>query len=57
MDLNEYTPEEVFDEFFLKDRMWTKLSENTTKYVHAKLRQATDNGGKDPIELLSEGVD
>ena len=37
--------------------MWTILSENTNKYVHTKLRQAKDNGDKDPIELLSEGVD
>ena len=37
--------------------MWTILSENTNKYVHAKLRQAKDNGDKDPIELLSEGVE
>ena len=37
--------------------MWTILSENTYKYVHAKLRQAKDKGDKDPIELLSEGVD
>ena len=37
--------------------MWTLLSENTNKYVHAKLKQAKDNGEKDPIELLSEGVD
>ena len=36
--------------------MWTILSKNTNKYVHAKLRQAKDNGDKDPIELLSEGV-
>ena len=56
MDLNEYTPGAVFDEF-LEDRMWTILSENTNKYVHAKLRQANHNGNKDPIELLSEGVD
>ena len=56
MDLNEYTPDAVFDEFF-EDRMWTKLSENTNRYVHAKLRQAKDNGDKDPIELLSEGVE
>ena len=56
MDLNEYIPGAVFDEFF-EDRMWTILSENTNKYVHAKLRQAKDNGDKDPIELLSEGVD
>ena len=56
MDLNEYTPGAVFDEFF-EDRMWTILSENTNKYVHANLRQAKDNGHKDSIELLSEGVD
>ena len=56
MDLNEFTPGAVFDEFF-EDRMWTILSENINKYVHAKLRQAKDNGDKDPIELLSEGVD
>ena len=56
MDLNENTPGEVFDEFF-EDRMWTILSKNTNKYVHAKLKQAKDNGEKDPIELLSEGVD
>ena len=37
--------------------MCTILSENTNKYVHVKLRQAKDNGDKDPIELLSEGVD
>ena len=37
--------------------MWTILSENTNKYVHAKLRQAKDKGDKDPIELLSEGAD
>ena len=37
--------------------MWTILSENTNKYVHTKLRQAKDNEDKDPIELLSEGVD
>ena len=35
MDLNEYTPGAVFDEFF-EDRMWTILSINTNKYVHAK---------------------
>ena len=56
MDLNEFTPGEVFDEFF-EDRMWTILSENTNKYVHAKVRQAKENGDKDPIELLSGGVD
>ena len=27
------------------------------KYVHTELRQAKDNWDKDPIELLSEGVD
>ena len=37
--------------------MWTILSENTNKYVHAKLREAKDKGDKDPIELLSEGAD
>ena len=42
---------------FFEDRMWIILSENTNKYVHAKLRQAKDNWDKDPIELLSEGVD
>ena len=56
IDLNEFTPGAVFDELF-EDRMWTLLSENTNKYVHAKLKQAKDNGEKDPIELLSEGVD
>ena len=56
MALNEFTPGAVFDEFF-EDRMWTILSENINKYVHAKLRQAKDNGDKDPIELRSEGVD
>ena len=56
MNLNKYTPGTVFDEFF-EDRMWTILSENTNKYVHTKLRQAKDNGDKDPIEMLSEGVD
>ena len=56
MDLNEYTPGAVFDEFF-EDRMQTIQSKNTNKYVHAKLKQAKDNGDKDPIELMSEGVD
>ena len=56
MDLNEYTPGAVFDEFF-EDRMLTILNENTNKYVHAKVRQTKDNRDKDPIELLSEGVD
>ena len=55
MGLNEYTPGAVFDEFF-EERMWTILSENTNKYMHTKLKQAKDNGDKDPIELLSEGV-
>ena len=55
MDLNEFTPGAVFDEF-CEDRMQTILSENTNKYVHAKLRKAKDNEDKDPIELLSEGV-
>ena len=39
-----------------KYRIWTIMSGNTNKYVHAKLRQAKVNGDKDPIELLSEGV-
>ena len=56
MDLNEYTQGAVFDECF-EDRMRTILSENTDKYVHAKLKQEKDNGEKDPIELLSEDVD
>ena len=57
MNLNTYTPGAVFDEFFFEDRMWTILSENTNKYVHTELRQTKDIGDKDPIELLSEGVD
>ena len=56
LNLNNYTPGAVFDEFF-EGKMWTILSENTNKYVHAKLRQAKDKGHKDPIELLSEGTD
>ena len=56
MDLNEFTTGAVFEEFF-EDRMWTILNENSNKYVHAKCRQAKDNVDKDPIELLSEGVD
>ena len=56
LNLNNYTPGDVFDEFF-EGKMWTILSENTNKYVHAKLRQAKDKGDKDPIELLSEGAD
>ena len=56
MDLNKYTPGAVFDEFS-EYRMWTILSDNTNIYVHAKPRQAEDNGDKDPIELLSKGVD
>ena len=56
MGLNEYTPGAVLDKFF-EDRMWTILSKNTNKYVKAKLRQAKDNRDKDPIELLSKGVD
>ena len=54
--LNNYTLGAVFDEFF-EGKMWTILSENTNKYVHAKLREAKDKGDKDPIELLSEGAD
>ena len=56
LNLNKYTPGAVFDEFF-EGKMWTILSKNTNKYVHAKLRQTKDKGDKDPIELLSEGAD
>ena len=56
LNLNNYTPGAVFDEFF-EGKMWTLLSENTNKYVYTKLRQAKDKGDKDPIELLSEGTD
>ena len=56
LNLNNYTPGAVFDEFF-EGKMWTILSENTNKYVHTKLRKAKDKGDKDPIELLSEGAD
>ena len=56
INLKNYTPGAVFDEFF-EGKMWTILSENTNKYVHAKLREAKDKGDKDPIELLSEGAD
>ena len=56
LNLNNYTPGAGFDEFF-EGKMWTILSENTNKYVHAKLRQAKDKGDKDPIEMLSEGAD
>ena len=57
MNLNKYTPGADFDDFF-EDRMLTILSENTNKYVRTKHKtQAKDNGDKDPIELLSEGVD
>ena len=55
MNLNIYTPSAVFDEFF-EGKMWTILSENTNKYVHANLRQVKDKKEKDPIELLSEGA-
>ena len=43
--------------WFFEYRLWTILSERTNKYVHAKFRQAKDNGDKDPIELLSQSVD
>ena len=56
LNLNNYTPGAAFDELF-EGKMWAIQSENTNKYVHAKLRQAKDNGYKDPIELLSEGAD
>ena len=56
LNLNNYTPGTVFDEFF-EGKMWTILGENNNKYVHTKLREAKDKGDKDPIELLSEGAD
>ena len=56
LNINNYTPGVVFDEFF-EGKMWSILSENTNKYVHAKLREAKDKGDKDPIELLNEGAD
>ena len=56
LNLNNYTPGEVLDEFF-EGKMWKILSGNTNIYVHAKLRQAKDKGDKDPMELLSEGAD
>ena len=56
LNLNNYTPGAVFDEFF-ESKMWTILSENTNKSIHAKLREAKDKGDKDLIELLSEGAD
>ena len=51
------TPQVLFFDEFFEGKMWTILSENTNKYVHAKLREAKDKGDKDPIELLSEGAD
>ena len=56
LNLNNYTPGAVFDEFF-EGKMWTILSENTNKYVQAKVRQAKDKGNKNLIKLLSEGAD
>ena len=44
LNLNNYTPVAVFDEFF-EDRMWTILSENTNKYVHTKLREEKKTKG------------
>ena len=45
MNLNKYTPGAVFDEFF-EDRMWTILSENTNKYVHANADKEKTMGTK-----------
>ena len=45
LNLNNYTPGEGFDEFF-EGKMWTILSENTNKYVHAKLRQSKRQRGQ-----------
>ena len=55
MDLNEYSPGAGFDEFF-ENRMWTILSENTNKYVHANLRQAKDNGNKDLLSARAQPI-
>ena len=45
LNLNNYTPGAVFDVFF-EGKMWTILSENTNKYVHAKLRQSKRQRGQ-----------
>ena len=41
LNLNNYTPGAVFDEFF-EGKMWTILSENTNKYVCTKLTLVHD---------------
>ena len=45
MDLNEFTPGAVFDDFF-EDRMWTILSENTNKNVHTNSDRQKTMGTK-----------
>ena len=56
MDLNEYTPGEVFDDFLKTEcgQYWVKILINMFRQ---NSDQAKDNGDKDPIELLNEGVD
>ena len=45
LNLNNYTPGAVFDEFF-EGKMWTILSENTNKYVHANSDKQKTMGTK-----------
>ena len=45
LNLNEFTPGAVFEEFF-EDRMWTTLSENTNKYVHENSNKQKTLGKK-----------
>lgn len=55
LNCTNYTPGEIFDELF-EEKMWTILSENTNKYVHAKIKRAKEKKrGIDPIPNLSNG--
>ena len=45
LNLNNYTPGAVFDEFF-EGKMWTILSENTNKYVHNKTQTSKRQRGQ-----------
>ena len=45
LNLNNYTPGAVFNEYF-EGKMWTILSENTNKYVHAKLKRSKRQRGQ-----------
>ena len=45
MDLNEFTPGAVFDEF-LEDRMWIILSKNANKYVQSKTQTSKRQWGQ-----------